>query len=244
MSMGAAASPLMDIAVQGSINAGVVYVAAAGNANTDACTYSPARLPAAITVGASTQTDERATFSNFGSCVDLFAPGVGITSAWSWNDYATFTANGTSMAAPHVTGAVALYLEENMASTPSQTSSALLGEATSGTMNVPADGSPNLMLFTAPSGPTSAGARVSGAVVDNEGRAIKNVRVRLSNTDGTDTRMARTNMFGYYVFDDVHVGEFYVLTVQNRRYHFPNNQYSFNLSDDFTVTTFVGSPFE
>ena len=244
MSMGAAASPLMDIAVQGSINAGVVYVAAAGNANTDACTYSPARLPAAITVGASTQNDERASFSNYGACVDLFAPGVGITSAWSWNDFASFTANGTSMAAPHVTGAVALYLEQHSASTPSQTAAGLLGDATSGTMNVPADGSPNLMLFTAPAGPTAGAARVSGAVVDEEGRALKNVRVRLSNADGTESRMVRTNLFGYYVFDDVQVGEFYVLTIQNRRYRFPNSPYTFSLSDDFTVTTFVGSPFE
>jgi aqualysin 1 len=242
MSMGSAASPLMDFAVQGSIDAGVTYVVAAGNSAGDACQVSPARLGSAITVGASDQSDVRAPFSNFGSCVDLFAPGVGITSAWAWNDFATFTASGTSMASPHVAGAVALYFEDNPNATPTQAAAALLGTATSGTMNPMGDGSPNLMLFTAPNGPTAADALVSGRVVDNDGRSIRNVRVVLQRASDGETRVAQTSAFGYYRFDEVEVGHFYTIYIQSKRYRFENVPYSFTLSEDFSPTTFVGTP--
>ncbi|HET9596428.1 MAG TPA: S8 family peptidase, partial [Anaeromyxobacteraceae bacterium] len=104
MSLGGAASAALDSAVQGSIASGVTYAIAAGNSNADACTASPARVAAALTVGASDANDVRATFSNFGTCVDVFAPGVGITSAWDTSDSATNTISGTSMATPHVAG--------------------------------------------------------------------------------------------------------------------------------------------
>lgn len=241
MSMGSAASPLMDFAVQGSIDAGVTYVVAAGNANTDACLYSPARLGTAITVGASTQTDMRASFSNYGSCVDLFAPGVGITSAYAWNDSATNSISGTSMASPHVAGTVALYLQDNPTASPSQATAALLGDATSGQMGG-VDGSPNMMVFTAPNGPTAGDATVSGRVVNNSGRALKGIRVVLRNADGTETRVALTNPFGYYSFQDVEVGGFYVLSIQNKRYTFENSPYAFTLGEDFTAAAFIGTP--
>lgn len=241
MSMGSAASPLMDFAVQGSIDSGVTYVVAAGNSAGDACSVSPARLSTAITVGASDQSDVKASFSNFGSCVDVFAPGVNILSAWAWNDYASFTASGTSMASPHVAGAAALYLEEHPSSSPAEVAAGLVGDATSGTMNN-TDGSPNLVLFTAPNGPTAADAEVSGRIVDGSGRGLKRVRVLLQNAATGETRLVLTNVFGYFVFSDVEVGEFYVMRVQNKRYTFPDSPYSFTLSDSFSAMTFVGTP--
>lgn len=242
MSMGANASPLMDFAVQGSIDAGVTYIVAAGNSASDACQVSPARLGSAITVGASDQNDVRALFSNYGSCVDLFAPGVGITSAWAWNDTASFTANGTSMASPHVAGAVALYLEDNPNASPAQAGAALLGDATSGTMSIMTDGSPNMMLFTAPSGPTAADAVISGAVVNSDGRPLRGIRILLVRASDGESRVALTNMFGYFRFDQVEVGEFYTIYVQSKRYNFDNSPYSFNLQDDFTSLSFIGTP--
>ncbi len=242
MSMGSSASLLMDFAVKGSIQAGVTYVVAAGNANTDACQYSPAREPSAITVGATDQTDTKATFSNYGSCVDLSAPGVGIMSAWAWNDTATLSTSGTSMAAPHVTGTVALYLEQNPDASPAQTTAALMGDATSGQMVGETNGSPNMMVFTAPNGPTAGGAFVAGSVVDSDGRALKNIRVVLQKADGSDSRRAITNLFGYYRFDDVETGDLYLLRVENRRYTFENNPILFSLGENFTALAFVGSP--
>ncbi|HMQ04094.1 MAG TPA: S8 family serine peptidase [Pyrinomonadaceae bacterium] len=243
MSMGSNASLLMDFAVQGSISAGVSYVVAAGNAAGDACNYSPARLPSAITVGATDQSDTRASFSNYGSCVDLFAPGVAITSAWAWNDYATFSANGTSMATPHVAGTVALFLEDNPQATPTQVTASIMGDATSGTMGSMSDGSPNLMVFTAPNAPTSAGAIISGRVETSDGRAIRNVRVVLRNAAGGEPKFALTNAFGYYKFEDVPVGEFYTLATQNKQYYFPGSPYAFTLGEDFTAMAFVGFPY-
>jgi subtilisin family serine protease len=110
MSLGGGATPTADAAVAAAIEAGVNYAIAAGNSNADACNYSPARVTTALTVGATTNTDARASFSNFGTCVDIFAPGNAITSAWIGSNTATSTISGTSMAAPHVAGAVALHL--------------------------------------------------------------------------------------------------------------------------------------
>ena len=242
MSMGANASPLLDFAVQGSISAGVTYVVAAGNGAADACQISPARLGSAITVGASDQSDLRASFSNYGNCVDLFAPGVGIQSAWAWNDSASFTANGTSMAAPHVTGTVALYLEEHPSASPAQATAALMGDATSGTMGTMTDGSPNLMLFTAPTGPTAADAIVSGRVVNQNGRALRGVYLVLHRSSDGETRTAMTNPFGVYRFAGIEVGELYTVYVQSKRYTFDNSPFTFSLTEDFTSLNFVGTP--
>jgi hypothetical protein len=111
MSLGGSPNTSVETAIQNSINAGVTYVVAAGNENVDAISFSPARMAAALTVGASAQNDSKASFSNFGGIVDLFAPGDAIISAWKDSDTSTLTIGGTSMASPHVAGAVALYLQ-------------------------------------------------------------------------------------------------------------------------------------
>ena len=135
LSMGSVASTALDDAVSRSIGDGVTYAVAAGNGNSfgvpqDACTISPARVAAALTVGASDRTDVPAPFSNYGSCVDLFAPGVGITSAWHTSTTATNTISGTSMATPHVTGVAALYLQEHPTASPATVSRAVTALAT------------------------------------------------------------------------------------------------------------------
>ncbi|MGA3487925.1 S8 family peptidase [Micromonosporaceae bacterium DT55] len=147
MSLGGGASTTIDNAVANSINSGISYAIAAGNSNANACNYSPARVPAAITVGATTSTDARASYSNYGSCLDIFAPGSSITSAWHTSTTASNSISGTSMAAPHVAGAAALVLSANPSYTPAQVTSYLTGNATTGVVTSPGSGSPNRLLF-------------------------------------------------------------------------------------------------
>jgi Subtilase family/Bacterial Ig domain/Peptidase inhibitor I9 len=190
MSLGGGASATLDQAVQNSINSGVTYAIAAGNSNVDACTQSPARVGAAITVAASDINDVRASFSNFGTCVDIFGPGVNITSSWATSDTATNTISGTSMATPHVTGTAALYLSANPAATPAQVASALTSNATAGAIASAGTGTPNRLLYEAFIGaaadatpPTvaltapTAGATVSGTAVTLSASASDDVAV-------------------------------------------------------------------
>ncbi|HZS05690.1 MAG TPA: S8 family peptidase [Blastocatellia bacterium] len=157
MSLGGSASLSLDQAVQNSISAGITYAIAAGNSNTDACNSSPARVSAAITVGASTNGDARASFSNYGTCVDIFAPGYAITSAWNTGDAATNTISGTSMATPHVAGVAALYLQNNPGATPAAVAGAITGSATSGVLGGVGAGSPNLLLYSLLGGSSGGG---------------------------------------------------------------------------------------
>ncbi|WP_444995301.1 fibronectin type III domain-containing protein [Aliikangiella sp. IMCC44359] len=143
MSLGGGNSSILDAAVNRAIASGVTFVVAAGNSNINACSGSPNRVPDAITVASSTANDSRSSFSNWGSCIDLFAPGSNITSTWS--NGGTHTISGTSMAAPHVAGAVALYLQAHPQSTPAEVDAGITGFATSGKISN-LNGSPNLLL--------------------------------------------------------------------------------------------------
>jgi subtilisin family serine protease len=155
MSLGGGISSAVDNAVNNSIADGVTYVVAAGNGNRagvgqNACNYSPARVGAAITVGATDSTDAKSTWSNFGTCVDWFAPGVSITSAGfsKTSTGATATMSGTSMASPHTAGVVALYLQSTPSASPAAVRNALAGKLTPNVLNVKSigSGSPNALL--------------------------------------------------------------------------------------------------
>ena len=148
MSVGGPASSSMDTAVQNLINSGVTVAVAAGNSGADACTQSPARLGAAITVGSTTSTDARSSFSNYGTCVDLFAPSSSITSAWYTSTTATNTISGTSMASPHVAGAAALYKQAVPSASPATIRNALVNNSTTNVITGAGTGSPNRLLYT------------------------------------------------------------------------------------------------
>lgn len=147
MSLGGSASQAIDTAVEASINSGVTYAVAAGNGNVDACTYSPARVATALTVAATDVSDVRWSSSNYGSCIDLFAPGVNVRSDYLFNVTARLT--GTSISTPHVAGMAAIYLSANPTATPAAVSSALIGNATTGVVTDPV-GSPNRLLYVTP----------------------------------------------------------------------------------------------
>ena len=146
MSLGGPASSTLDGAVRNLIAKGVTVVVAAGNSAADACNYSPSRVLEAITIGATTNTDARASYSNFGSCVDLFAPGSAVTSTWLGAS-GTNTISGTSMATPHVTGAVARFIGFNVGLTPGQVANSVIGSATSGVVIGAGTNSPNKLLY-------------------------------------------------------------------------------------------------
>ncbi|MCP3143630.1 S8 family serine peptidase [Pyxidicoccus xibeiensis] len=174
LSLGFEPSEALDQAVRNLVAAGVTTVVAAGNDNLDACNESPARTAEAITVGATGDTDFRAGFSNHGPCVDLFAPGNDIPSAWNTDDTATEVLSGTSMAAPHVAGAAALFLETRPSAAPEQVAAALVGNATPGRVSLAGRGSPDLLLHTG-FNPTSRDANPPWVwlIVPGAGRPLK-----------------------------------------------------------------------
>ncbi|SCE86333.1 Serine protease, subtilisin family [Micromonospora coriariae] len=187
MSLGGGANSSIDTAVTNSINSGVTYAVAAGNGNAlgvrqNACNYSPARVASAITVGATQNNDAAASFSNFGTCVDILAPGVNITSAWYTGSSATNTISGTSMASPHVAGAAALVLSANPSWSPQQVRDNLVNNSTPNVVTNVGTGTPNRLLYvvsgTPPANdfsvsvsPTSGSAAPGGSVTATVGTA-------------------------------------------------------------------------
>jgi subtilisin family serine protease len=164
MSLGGGASPSLNQAVANAVAAGVTFAVAAGNSTANACNSSPSGEPSAITVGATTTSDALASYSNYGTCVDINAPGSSITSDWIGSATATNTISGTSMASPHVAGAAALYLSWKPAASPTDVVNALTGGATLNRLSGLPSGTPNRLLYvgfigggtTPPTGPVAS----------------------------------------------------------------------------------------
>ncbi|MBW4717655.1 S8 family peptidase [Saccharothrix obliqua] len=183
MSLGGPADSATDTAVRGAVAAGITFAVASGNDNKTACNYSPARVREAISTNASNRSDQKASFSNWGTCTDIFAPGQDITSTWHSSDSATNTISGTSMASPHVAGAAAIYVSANPSATPAQVETALVNAATNGKISNPGTGSPNKLLFieNTPQ-PTDPKITNPGNQSTNVGQAVN---LTVSATEGT-----------------------------------------------------------
>lgn len=223
----AGGSPALETGVNNSIAAGVTYTIAAGNSNLDACNYTPARVPNAITVGATADDDGRAGYSNFGPCLDLFAPGHNVTSLSFTNDTDTRVLSGTSMAAPTIAGAAALYLSANPTASPATVGSSLQNSATIGIVtNIDAT-SPNRLLYTSNVAPTAANVSVSGRVANSKGYGISRVQVTITGEDGIAVS-ALTNSLGNYRFDAIETGHTYVVSAFRKRYSFNSRIISLN----------------
>lgn len=195
-------SSALENGVANAVASGVTFTIAAGNDAADACTYTPARAPSAITVGATGSTDVYPAFSNWGSCVDVFAPGVLITSTWNTSDTATGTLSGTSMAAPMVAGVAALYLEAHPTASSAAVSDAITGFSTPGVITSLDPASPNKLLYswvngTPPPTPTPTPIPTptptpipTPSPTPVSGRATVTVIKRLQNASGTSSAVA------------------------------------------------------
>ena len=173
LSLGGGLSTALNAAVAGAVSKGITMVVAAGNSSADACNYSPASEPSAITVGATTSSDAMASYSNYGKCVDIFGPGSGITSAWSTSATATNTISGTSMATPHVTGVAVLALAVNSTASPAAVTSFLTSNATLNRLSLLGTGSPNLLVYSLATGAPTAPTKTTVAIKSLTGKSGK-----------------------------------------------------------------------
>ena len=172
MSMSGAASQTLDDAVRSSIATGITYVVSAGNNNDNACNYSPARTAEAITVGATDERDYRSSISNYGRCVDIFAPGEYITSLSNKPDSPTFIMSGTSTSSPHIAGIAALYLEQHPTAAPTEVQSTIVGNATPGVVTDVGTNSPNLFAYSLfPASTTGCGGTDYNGSLSSSGAA-------------------------------------------------------------------------
>jgi len=238
----AGSSASLETAITNSIASGVVYTIAAGNSATDACGYTPARTPNAITVGASDETDLRALYSNYGACVDMFAPGNRIVSTWASSDTATANLSGSSMAAPMVAGAAAIFLGANPNAAPSTVAQAIKG---AGTVNVldtldTTASSPNLLLYSTVIAPTSESVSISGRVTNSYGRGVRGILISVTDPISGNLTFARTNQLGRYRVPNLQVGQTYVVTAySNQRFQVVNNIRSVPVTDDVSGVDFI-----
>ncbi|WP_245953370.1 S8 family serine peptidase [Arthrobacter silvisoli] len=193
LSLGGGTSSTLDAALQNVINDGVTATVAAGNSATDACTSSPARVTAALTVAASDSSDRQASFSNYGTCVDLYAPGVAINSDYYTSNTATATMSGTSMASPHVAGAAAVLLAKTPSLTPAQVASALNTSATTGPITGAAAGTPNRLLYVgAATGTAPAPVAAKPSAATNIKATAGSRSAKVNWTKGSDGGSALT----------------------------------------------------
>jgi len=207
LSLGGGFSSALNSSVAGAVSRGVTMVVAAGNSNADACSSSPAAEPSAITVGATDSSDTRAYYSNYGKCVDLFAPGSSITSAWISAANASATLNGTSMASPHVAGIAVLALAANGAASPAAVTDFVLASSTIGVVGNAGSGSPNRLAYSMAAGAPATAQAATFAVSALGGKGVKSgrdwtatatVTVKLHDGSGFKTAVSGATVSGSF----------------------------------------------